>query len=267
MNTTRVKTCALRSGSSGNSIFISSESTRLLIDAGVNAKTVELALNEIDETAARLDGIFITHEHTDHIAGVGVLMRRFKVPVYANAKTWQAMRRSVGKVDESLIRLLPPRGSARVGDLSINSFETPHDAVSSVGYKIESDYGIVSVFTDIGSLSKELLETVAGSEIVFIEANYDHAMLMAGAYPEHLKQRIVGSHGHLSNDDCALAVLDLLKKGTQKFILSHLSKDNNFPELAVLTVDSHLRSEGASPGEDFQLEIASRFAVSKPVCF
>lgn len=263
----RVKTCALRSGSSGNSIFIGSGESRILVDAGVCCRTIEESLAEIGEEAAKLNGILVTHEHTDHIAGIGVMMRRYQIPVYANKATWHAMRTIIGKIDEKLICVLDTGREIAIGDLAVTSFTTPHDAAASVGYRIETAKGSVSVFTDIGSLREELLQSVAGCRIVYIEANYDHNMLMAGGYPAVLKQRIVSSYGHLSNDDCATAVCRLLETGTGEFVLSHISKDNNFPELAQMTVHSRLQAIGARPGQDLRISIAQRYAVSEPVWF
>lgn len=267
MSDIMVKTCALRSGSSGNSIFVRAGATRLLVDAGVTAKTIDLALHEIGENANALDGILVTHEHSDHIAGIGVMMRRHKVPVYANEATWQAMWAGLGKVDESLVRILKTGHESVIGDLSLKSFTTPHDAAASVGYRIETPRGAVSVFTDVGSLQEHLLEAVSGSKIIYIEANYDHAMLMGGIYPAMLKQRIASHHGHLSNDDCADAVCRLLEAGTSQFVLSHISKDNNFPELALQTVNARLLAAGARPGHDLIVSAAHRYAVSETVCF
>lgn len=261
----QVKTCALRSGSSGNSILISDGSTRLLVDAGVCARTIEQSLSEIGESAASIDGILVTHEHSDHIAGVGVMMRRYKIPVYANKATWQAMRPALGKIDDNLIHIIETGRQTEVGNLALTAFSTPHDAVESVGYRIATTQGDISVFTDVGSLQDHLLEAVAGSRIVYIEANYDHAMLMGGIYPAMLKHRIAGQFGHLSNDDCAAAVCRLLDAGTSHFVLSHISKDNNYPELALQTVSNSLMAAGALPGRDLLVEIAHRYAVSKLV--
>ncbi len=262
-----VKTCALRSGSSGNAIFVGNQKTRLLIDAGVCCRTIEQSLREIGESAANLNGILVTHEHTDHIAGVGVLMRRYRIPLYVNQGTWLAMRSTIGPVDEDLVRPISAGQPTDIGDLAITSFATPHDAADSVGYRIETNAGAVAVFTDIGELQEGLLQAVFGCKAVYIEANYDQGMLMAGSYPAMLKRRISGRFGHLSNDDCALAVCRLLEHGTNRFVLSHISKDNNFPELAQLTVNSKLHETGARPGQDFCLGIAQRFVLSEPVCF
>lgn len=267
MSAEPVKTCALRSGSSGNAIFIKGDRTHILVDVGVCCRTIEQSLAEISETAAELDAIAVTHEHCDHVSGVGVLMRRYKLPLYVNQATWQAMRLTIGPVDEKLVRLVETGKPVEIGNLSLQSFPTPHDAAGSVGYRIETSRGGVAVFTDIGELQENLLETVSGCRAIYIEANYDHAMLLGGTYPAMLKKRISGRYGHLSNDDCAAAVCRLLETGTERFVLSHISKDNNYPELAQLTVVSKLEEVGARPGQDFSIGVARRFAVSIPVDF
>ena len=262
-----IRVIPLRSGSSGNSVFISSRETRLLIDAGVNARTLEQSLASFGETAGHLDGLLITHEHSDHINGVGVLMRRHRVPLYVNEKTWLAMRTTVGPVDESLVHLIGTGSMTSIGDLSMTSFSVPHDAADPVGYRIDTSRGPVTVLTDIGRMNSDLLAHAAGSKVVLIEANYDHTLLMAGPYPMMLKQRICGEYGHLSNDDSATAVAALLDRGTSHFYLYHLSEQNNYPELALLTVKNHLQQIGARLGQDLFLDVARRFTVSEPIGF
>ena len=262
-----IKVIPLRSGSSGNAVFITSHQTRLLIDAGVNARMIEQSLASIGETANNLDGLLVTHEHSDHISGVGVLMRRHRVPLYVNEKTWMAMRTVIGPVDESLVRLIDTGSQTSIGDLSMTTFSVPHDAADPVGYKIDTERGPITVLTDIGRMNSELLAHAAGSKVVLIEANYDRTLLMAGPYPMMLKQRICGDYGHLSNDDSALAVATLLDRGTSHFYLYHLSEQNNYPELALLTVKNHLQSIGARIGQDLFLDVARRFTVSEPIGF
>lgn len=260
------KVCALRSGSSGNSLFVTSGSTRLLIDAGVPGRDIERALAAIDEDAHQLDGILVTHEHTDHMSGIGVLMRRYHLPLYVNQATWQAMRPNIGKINETLVHIHPTGSTFEVGDLSVQSFATSHDAADPVAYRLETDRGAVAVFTDTGWPDPRLLESLAGSRLVFVEANYDPAMLAAGHYPQYLKQRIAGQLGHLSNQDSAQAVTALLSTGSTHFVLSHLSKENNYPELAYMTVRNHLLDRGAQIGRDLQMAIARRYDVSDPIC-
>jgi phosphoribosyl 1,2-cyclic phosphodiesterase len=262
-----LKACALRSGSSGNAVFVGSGRTRLLIDAGVCCRSIEQSLQAIGESADNLDGLLVTHEHSDHISGVGPLLRKYKIPLYVNLQTWLAMRNIIGPISDSKVSLIDASWPTVVGDLSIACFSTPHDAVDSVGFCIEGASGSLAVLTDAGYLEEKALLAVAGCKAIFIEANYDHAMLLAGTYPEMLKQRILSRHGHLSNDDCAAAVCYLMEKGTNRFILSHISRDNNYPELALLVVNSKLYEMGAQPDRDFQISVAQRFTVSEPFCF
>lgn len=261
----RVLVCPLRSGSSGNAVLISDRHTNILIDAGVSCCTVEKALASLGQSADSLTALLVTHEHSDHVLGIGVLMRRYGLPLFVNLPTWQAMQGSIGLVDPSLVNIIDRTGSFSIGSFAISSFATPHDAVASAGFRLETDSGTVSLMTDIGEVTPSLLEQVSGSQAVLIEANYDPAMLMAGPYPALLKQRVNSPVGHLSNEACAHAVAALLQQGTEHFILSHLSKDNNFPELAMLTVGRHLNAINAQVGEDVMISVARRFAVSDPV--
>jgi len=263
----QVRLCALRSGSSGNAIFLGNRETRLLIDAGICARSVEQSLAEIDESASDLDALLVTHEHSDHIAGIGVMMRRYRLPLYVNSATWLAMQKTIGKVDPELVHLISPGEQLAIGDFAVTSFSTPHDAVDPVGYRVETDRGVFAVLTDLGHAETQLLQHVAGSLAVLIEANYDPMMLMAGKYPYFLKQRISGGQGHLSNEDCGRAMIQLIKWGTKHFQLAHLSKDNNYPELAMLTVEQMLAETGAKTGLDYTLSIARRYAVSQPCQF
>jgi len=239
--------CALRSGSSGNAVYVGNERTRLLIDAGVCARTLEQALGEIDVRADQLNAMLVTHEHSDHVAGVGV------------------MKPTIGRHDPSLVHVMDAGQHWQIGDLEIHSFPTPHDAADSVGYRIGGDSGSVSVLTDLGHVDESLLSAVYGSRAVLIEANYDPSMLMAGRYPYALKKRISGDHGHLSNEDCAGAIHQLVEHGTEHFQLGHLSRDNNYPELAMLTVQQILSASGIKADQDMTLQVARRFAVSQPL--
>lgn len=263
----QVRLCALRSGSSGNAIFVGNNQTRLLIDAGICARSVEQSLAEIGESAADLDALLVTHEHSDHIAGVGVMMRRYRLPLYVNEATWLAMQKTIGKVAPELVHLISPDEQLTIGQFAVNSFSTPHDAIDPVGYRIETDRGVFAVLTDLGQADLQLLSRVAGSRAVLIEANYDPMMLMAGKYPYALKQRISGGKGHLSNEDCGRAMIQLLKWGTKHFQLAHLSKDNNYPQLALLTVEQMLAETGAVNGQDYAINIARRFSVSQSYQF
>ena len=250
--------CSRFSGSSGNSVLVASSEARILIDAGKNARTIENALRQIGEDLRRIDAILITHEHSDHTTALDVLVRRYRIPVYANEATLRVLRPSLGAVDEGLLHVLPTGSCAQVKDLSFCSFAIPHDAVEAVGYSIETEGSRVSLFTDVGHVPDEVLARVAGSDLVFLEANHDVEMLKVGPYPWPLKKRILGPYGHLSNEDCGKAVCFLLDNGTERFVLGHLSHENNFPELAYQTVSQVLDAHGAAVGEDLDLDVAPR---------
>lgn len=262
-----VTICALRSGSSGNAVFIRSGATRLLLDAGVCARTIEASLQQIGEHARDLDAILVTHEHSDHMAGVGVMMRRYGLPLHASEPTFAAMQRGLGKINSQKVNFIVPGQDFHIGDFFIRSFSTPHDAVDPVGFRLETDAGAFTLMTDLGRVTDAMLQQASGSKAVLIEANYDPMMLMAGKYPYALKQRISGEQGHLSNEDSARAILALLRSGTQHFQLAHLSRDNNYPELADLTVKQVLQESGVSIEHDLTLQIARRFEVSPCLTF
>lgn len=277
-----LKICALYSGSSGNSIFISSKGrtstfsnrgsggafvpgTNLLVDIGVNGKEIQMALQAIDESIVEVHGILLTHEHIDHMRGVGVVMRRHQIPLYVNQATWNRMQQlAIGPVPENLVHIIQSDSVFEIGDLVVRNFRTPHDAVESVGYKITSNSTSVSVFTDIGEIRDEMIACVGGSDTVFIESNYDYDMLWGGAYPWYLKKRIHGANGHLSNTDCAKTIGTLMEKGTTRFVLSHLSKENNSPEIALGTTTQFLTGIGAAIGKDVEIQVAKRSEPSIP---
>jgi phosphoribosyl 1,2-cyclic phosphodiesterase len=258
--------CPLRSGSSGNAVWIGGAGTRVLIDAGIPCRTLEAALAELGEQAEQLDALLITHEHSDHVAGVGALLRRYRIPLYVNQATWSAMQPAVGRIDTGLLHLIDEQQNVAIGRFTIASFATPHDSVASVGYRIRTPEGDVSLMTDIGQMNEPLLDQATGSRLVLIEANYDPFLLQAGSYPAMLKRRVSGDLGHLSNQDCAGSISRLRARGTDRFVLAHLSKENNYPELALLTVGNRLRSDGFEPGRDVAIAVARRFAVSEPIC-
>lgn len=255
--------CSLYSGSSGNSIFIASKETKILVDAGLTGKSIISALENIGEQPEDLNGILITHEHGDHIKGAGILSRKFNLPIYANEKTWVAMERSLGKIRPENIKLIEK--DFMVGDLDISSFRVPHDAVACRGYTIYHGGKRVSVATDIGVFTEEIRRSIIDSDVVLLESNHDVEMLKFGPYPYPLKCRVLSEVGHLSNTDAGKAALEILKKGsTKKIILGHLSGTNNVPELAFKTVENILREEKLAIGKglDVELTLASRIRPS-----
>ena len=259
-----MKFCSLYSGSSGNSIFIASDNTRVLIDAGLAGKKIDEALKHIGEEASSIDGIFITHEHIDHIKGVGVLSRKYDIPIYANDNTWAVMEKNIGKIKEHNIRIMDRRSSIAIKDLEIRSFNIPHDAIAPVGYTVSSDGKNASVVTDFGVFTEEIRDNIIDSDIILLESNHDINMLRMGPYPYKLKLRVLGENGHLSNEDCGSAIVSLLKNDKKKqIVLGHLSGTNNHPDLAYQTVVDVLSANGIRPGDDVILQLASRHNPSE----
>jgi phosphoribosyl 1,2-cyclic phosphodiesterase len=252
-----MKFCSLYSGSSGNSIFISSENARILIDAGLSGKSIEKALKDIGEEPANLDGIFITHEHIDHVKGVGVLSRRYNIPVYANEATWKGMESIIGEIKTHNIKFID-NGYINFKDMDILNYRIPHDAASPSGYAVCCGGKKVCVATDLGHFSQEVSDALMDSDVFLIESNHDVEMLKAGPYPYPLKRRILSNIGHLSNEDCGKAILNLLDSKHKKVILGHLSKTNNYPELAYQTVYNVLAENGVIVGKDLDLTVAKR---------
>lgn len=255
--------CSLYSGSSGNSILVGNDSTKVLIDAGMPGKKIDEALAKIDQNPKEIDGIFVTHEHSDHVKGVGVLSRKYDIPVYANSDTWEAMSKTVGKIKEKNIKIMDKRSTVEINDLSIKSFIIPHDASGPVGYTIKSKDKTASIATDFGTFTEEIKDNIKESDIILLESNHDVSMLKFGPYPYNLKRRILSEIGHLSNDDCAKAILELVKYGREKHvILGHLSGTNNHPDLAYQTVINILEEKGIKLGEDINIKMASRHEPS-----
>lgn len=258
--------CPLYSGSSGNSILVGTDKAKILIDAGLPGKKIDEALNNIDETAEYIKGIFITHEHSDHIKGVGVLSRKYDIPIYANDKTWAAMADSIGKIKEHNIKIMDRRSTVDIEDLSIKSFVIPHDAISPVGYTITNGKKQVSVATDFGTYTEEIHNNIKDSEAILLESNHDINMLKFGPYPYNLKRRILSEVGHLSNEDCGEAILNLSKYALgKKIILGHLSSTNNNPDLAYQTVLSIIVEKGLREGQDILISMANRNMPSEYV--
>jgi len=246
----------LCSGSSGNASYLEAGGVRLLVDAGVSAKRVEELLDLIGVPASTLTAILITHEHSDHIAGVDVLSRRYDLPVYAGAACWERMRAQLAGVAPKNVRVFEPDRDFYLHGLLVHPFTTPHDSVHAVGYAFSHGGKKISVMTDIGHVSGRMLDAVADSDLLLLEANHDVDMLKAGSYPYPLKMRILSAQGHLCNEDAGFALCRLCARGVHNVILGHLSKENNTPELALVTVRSVL--EGAGLLEQVYVTVAER---------
>lgn len=256
----------LFSGSSGNAVFISFAGTKILIDAGRSCKQIIDALGQVGESAERLDAIFITHDHSDHLSGLDVLVRKYNHHTYATAMTWRGIRNAQKKPHaEELDHVIEPWKKLKVGCVDVTPFPTPHDAKGSVGYRFESKGRSFALVTDIGHFSEDVKRAVTGTEAVLIEANYNKDMLFSGPYPWILKKRVDSDYGHLCNADCAKAVAYLLENGTQHIILGHLSQENNSPSVARREVMDYLLEKGFLNAPPFSLTLANRHYPSPPI--
>ncbi|HHW31835.1 MAG TPA: MBL fold metallo-hydrolase [Clostridiaceae bacterium] len=260
-----IKFCSLYSGSSGNSLFIGVGKTKILIDAGLSGIKITKALSLIDESPEELCAILITHDHVDHVKGAGILSRRYNIPIYANGGTWEVMKNLIGPVALENIKVFNTGTILDIGSLTVKSFPIPHDAAEPVGFNFFAENKKITVATDIGHINPELIENLEGSELILLESNHDVEMLRTGPYPWPLKKRISGGMGHLSNDKAGKVVCNLAKKGSSKFFLGHLSRENNFPELAYQTVYNVLCENKIEVGKDVTLEVATRDCISRVV--
>lgn len=247
--------CSLSSGSSGNCIYIGSDKTKLIVDAGISKKSVDNSLKLIKVNTDQLDGILITHEHLDHYKSCGSLSRSYNIPLYMKEKTYEVLKSRLGNIFK--INIID-RDEFLIGDLEIKIFSTPHDAVDPIGYTISNDKKRISIATDMGYFSNNVFENLKDSNIVLIESNYNKDLVLTGPYPYTLKQRILSDLGHLSNEDCGVAILKLLKNFPKTIILGHLSETNNFPELAYRTVEKIVTDNNLEIGKDLELTLAHR---------
>ncbi len=265
----KMRLCSIASGSSGNCIYIGSDATHLLVDTGISGKRVEQGLKELALSPKDLDGILITHEHADHISGLGVLTRKYEIPVYATEGTIRAMLEggSLGKVEESLFRPVREDVKFTLKDLIINPMHISHDAAQPVGYRISYGNKRVGICTDLGVYNDYTVECLKGMDAILLEANHDVNMLQVGPYPYYLKQRILGERGHLSNENSGRLLCRILHDKLKTILLGHLSKENNLPELAFESVRMEINMD-ANPYKagDFDIRVARRSEIS-PVVF
>ena len=258
-----MRLCSISSGSDGNCIYIGGKDANVLVDAGISGKKIETGLGRIDVDPAKLDGIFITHEHGDHVAGVGVMARRYHIPIYSTVETIYAMlhTKNVGKIPSELLHYVEPDQKVSVKDMEITPFSISHDAVNPVAYTFEEDGHKIGVATDLGTYNDYVVNHLKESEVLLVEANHDVNMLQVGPYPYVLKQRILGKKGHLSNLLSANLLCDLVDEKVKHVILGHLSKENNFPDLAYETVKCELQGRGISCKSNF-LSVAKCFEAT-----
>ena len=244
-------------------MLVFTEKTKILVDCGISGKNVENCLRDIDVSPTELDAILVTHEHTDHTNSVGVMSRRYDIPIFANTATFIAMLDKIGKVDDDKIKTFQNSETFEIGDIAINPFSIPHDAADPVGYSFLNGTAKVSLATDMGHLSDSAVANLENSDTVLLEANHDLNLLSLCRYPAYLKQRIKSDFGHLSNDTAAKLAVLLTLSGTRQILLGHLSDENNNPHLAFETVNEILRENGIKTNKDIILDVATRYETSK----
>lgn len=234
----------LASGSTGNAFYIESEQQRLLVDAGLSGKKMEGLFQKIDADPSQLDGILVTHEHSDHIKGLGIFARKYNLPIYANEKTWQAMDHSLGKLTIDQKFQFDMESVRSFGDIEVESFGVSHDAAEPMFYTFRNSGQKVALVTDLGYVSERIKKTVEDADAYIFEANHDVEMLRMGRYPWNVKRRILGDSGHVSNEDSGLALADIISNRTKRIYLAHLSLDNNMKDLARMSVNQILTERG-----------------------
>ena len=233
---------SIASGSSGNCLYAGNDDTHILIDAGISKKRIEEGLRSAGCDPRDIDALFITHEHIDNVSDLGVFTRKYHVPVYATRGTISAVRniRSLGEVDDSLFHVIRPQEDVRIGTFNVHPFSVSHDARDPVAYRISDPHYRVGTVTDLGFFDDSIVSDLQDCDLLYIEANHDVRMLETGPYPYRLKVRIAGNYGHLSNEDAGQLACRLMNEKVQHIILGHLSKENNYPALALAAVRDEL---------------------------
>lgn len=248
----------LYSSSSGNMFHIASSNTNILIDVGVSYKAINEGLKSIALTIKDIDAILITHEHSDHIKGLPLLCRKNDIPIYACISTASYIKEELNdKNIESNIVAIDYNSPVKIKDIEFSAFEISHDAIMPCGYTLKSDNSVITFATDLGYVSEVVYEHLLESNYAIIESNYDSTMLEFGKYPYKLKRRIKSITGHLSNDDCGQTVAQLANEGHNRFLLAHISENNNNLDIAKQTVDSILSQNGINP-DSIEINFATK---------
>lgn len=257
----KLKFCSLYSGSSGNCQYIKTQNATILVDAGLSGKRIQQEIAKIGEDPNKIDAIFITHEHVDHIQGAGIMSRRLNIPIYANEKTWEAMSPCIGNIKSHNIKILDD--CTQIGDLTIKPFDISHDAAHPVGFNIFYKNKKISLVTDTGRANGTIITSIADSDLLLVESNHDEDMVIIGPYPWPLKRRVLGEYGHMSNEAAGRLIAEVIRKGTEIVLLGHLSRENNFPELAYKTVESILVENSIDVNPGVCLDLTYRDRASK----
>ncbi|ODG91808.1 MULTISPECIES: MBL fold metallo-hydrolase [Bacillaceae] len=243
----------LASGSTGNALYVGTEKTKLLVDTGLSGKAMESLFKEINRDIKEVSGILVTHEHSDHIKGLGVLARRYQIPIYANEKTWKAMNHLIGDIPTEQKFIFNMETTIQFGDIEVESFGVSHDAAEPMFYVFHHNEKKFVTITDTGYVSDRMKGIISNADMYIFESNHDVEMLRMGRYPWSIKRRILSDVGHVSNEDAALAMSDVIGDKTKRIYLAHLSQDNNMKELARMSVTQTLEGKGFEVGMQFEI--------------
>nr|WP_220129264.1 MBL fold metallo-hydrolase [Anoxybacillus calidus] len=248
-----IRFSVLASGSTGNAFFVETDRSSLLVDAGLSGKQMEQLFQQIERDMRQLSGILVTHEHSDHIKGLGVIARKYQLPIYANEKTWKAMEGLIGDIPTEQKFVFQMGTVKTFGDLDVESFGVSHDAAEPMFYVFHHEGKKLVLITDTGYVSDRMKGIIKNADVFVFESNHDVEMLRMGHYPWNIKRRILSDVGHVSNEDAGLALADVIGDNTKRIYLAHLSQDNNMKDLARMSVTQVLASKGIIVGEQFDL--------------
>ena len=255
-----LKLYSIISGSSGNCSLITNGKSNILIDCGMSGKRATESLESLSVSPNRINAILVTHEHIDHTKGVGIMARKYNIPIYATEGT--LLKSEIGKVSDELINTVTPDITYDIAGIGITPFSISHDAQEPCGYVSDDGNTRIAVATDMGIMTDNVLSRISGCDSVLLESNHDIDMLRFGEYPYALKQRILSDIGHLSNKAAAATALELVKRGTKHLMLGHLSEKNNMPDIAQMETYNHLTDNGVKIGTDVTLQVAERYKIT-----
>ncbi|MFI3201674.1 MAG: MBL fold metallo-hydrolase [Eubacteriales bacterium] len=261
-----MKIGSIASGSDGNCIYVGSEQTNLLVDTGISGVRIRKGLEEYGLTMEEIHGILITHEHIDHIKGLGVLSRKYHIPIYATQGTIHAIqkKKSVGKIENILFRNIEKEEHFLIGDIEVYALPISHDAADPVAFRMEGEGKKIAIVTDLGYYDKRMIEQLQGLDVILLESNHEETLVEVSSYPYELKMRVLGKQGHLSNANAGRFLREILHPNMQKIILGHLSNENNMPHLAYETVRLELTmSQTHKEGMEYPLMVAKRSSVTE----
>lgn len=265
-----MKLCSIASGSSGNCIFAASDTTNIMIDVGISGKRIEKGLGDIGYSTRDMAGILVTHEHSDHISGLGVISRRYGIPIYATRGTKEAVLncKNVGEIPQELFREIQSDAPFTIGDITVSPISISHDAAEPTAFVLRQGKKSLGVMTDLGRYDGYIVEKLQNLDVLFLEANHDVHMLEVGTYPYYLKRRILGDRGHLSNELSGQLLSEVLHDNFKTAILGHLSKENNYERLAYETVRLEIdMADNDYHAGDFPIHVAKRDELSDVIEF